>query len=119
MSERGAYVMKRKGCLIESQMRNTARLQEELVPRITRPAGILSVLFVYLCCSVDRGWLPVTLSMAGQFQPYGEPVFPSQFQIPQDSGIAFVRCLSLIHQLWPGSGGQAEQACLPLLTPEE
>lgn len=45
MPEREAYVMKRQGCL-RIQDQNTARLQEELVPRTGSPTGIPSALFI-------------------------------------------------------------------------
>lgn len=107
MPERGPCVMKRRGCLLESKIRNIAGLQEELVPRIGRPAGILRVLSVYPCFSVARGWLPVTLSSVAQFSPWWK-TFPSQFQITYDSGIAFIRCLSLIQSSMAREWSQTE-----------
>lgn len=122
--------MKRQGWdLIESKIINTVRLWEELVPRIRRPAGILRGLSVY-CCFCPRsslthfltnqlslplsgGWLPITLSFASQVPAIRKPVFPPQFQIPQDSGVAYIRHLSLTSHLWPGSGVMLSKPACP------
>lgn len=134
MPEREAYVMKRQGCL-RIQDQNTARLQEELVPRTGSPTGIPSALSVYrclslqsfysslsptsfLCFSVGGRWLPITPQLCSQVPVIGKPVFPSQFYIPQDSRVASIRCLSLKQSAVARERGHVEQACLPLLTPE-
>lgn len=67
MPEKGEDVMKRLECLIESKIKNTPRLLEELFPGIGKPAAILRVLAVYVFLSAKllliflTNWLSLPL----------------------------------------------------------
>lgn len=135
MPERGAYVMKRQGCLIESRLRTQLDFRRT-GPKVrkanrnpesafcsslllsAKPFYSSFLLSSFLCCSVGGEWLPMTLSFVAKFQPLENVSCHLNSKFPKTLVGLHSRCLSPIQSAMAMERGYAEQACLPLLIPE-